>query len=284
MLGIAISRDQSNPATRGVKAGTDMDEAANPDRVLCGDGLWGGRLLLFHELPSTNNWALANAGSCGNGDVVCAASQSRGRGRFDRTWFSPGGSIALSLVLRPGIRAEHVLSNVAQAGAAAVHTTLAGFSIRAELKWPNDVIVRDRKIAGLLAEKDPASGSVILGVGVNVNTAEPEFLEAGLRGIATSILVETGKKVDTGSVRSLLISELASALTELFTVGAGKLFTSWSEHDWLSGAAIEVSPTEGGGVCGRYGGVDEAGRLRLVDAAGNERLFWSGDVRKIGQT
>lgn len=259
-----------------------MDQFANSGKVVDGGGLWGGRLLIFRELPSTNSLAFANAERCRHGDVVCALSQSRGRGRFDRTWFSPGaGAITLSVVVKPGPTDEGVLSNLAQAAAMAVLETVSIFTSGSALKWPNDVLVHGRKIAGILSERDFGAGALVVGIGLNVNVTAEEFRVAGLNIPATSILIETGSSTQVETVRSRLLMTLEAEFTGLFSKGAGQLFQRWVEHDWLQDAVVDLRTEDGSIVRGSYAGLDEKGRLRLLGQDGREQLFWSGDVSVV---
>lgn len=122
------------------------------NNVIEGGGLWQGRLFCFEALPSTNTWAAQNAAQLRHGDIVTAARQTAGRGRFDRSWVMPTDSgIALTAVLR-NVEPAEVRANLGRAAALAVRACLAGFSVEAQVKWPNDVMARGRKICGILAE------------------------------------------------------------------------------------------------------------------------------------
>ena len=242
-------------------------------------GLWAGRLHTFDELPSTNTWMLEHAAELAHGDVVWARAQTSGRGRLDRSWLAlPGRSLALSCVLKeaPFISLG---PNIGQFAACAVADTLAEFGIAAALKWPNDVMVADRKIAGILVELADAPSVLVLGIGLNVNVTEADFRAAALARPATSRQVAVGNSFDVDTVLRALLRQLQTWLEQAVSEGLAPLCARWAAADWLAGHDIEVQ-TASGAVAGRYAGLDELGRLRVARAGGEEAL-WTGDVVRV---
>jgi len=240
-------------------------------------GLWNGRLLVFESLPSTNQWVLDNIGQCIHGDVVLARLQTKGRGRFGRTWHSvPGRSLTLSAALLPPPDAQPVTPSACRAAALAVADTLANHGIEAKVKWPNDVLVDGRKIAGILAEAEPAAGATALGIGLNVNTDDSDFEGLDLMHPATSMTAATGKTFDTLDICRALVERLQTALD-----GAQRdpawLINEWRPRDFLAGKRITVAAAAGA-VTGRYSGLDSDGRLLLTDGDGTAHVLLSGDV------
>lgn len=147
-------------------------------------------IAVHDELPSTNDTAkaLAAAGAP-HGTTVCARRQTAGRGRLGRQWVSPPGNLHVSFVLRydiPPARQAELGFAAALAAADLVDRHLAGGE-RARLKWPNDVLVGDAKIAGILLEADaaPAAPWLVLGIGVNLRHAPPDlpYAAASLAGL-----------------------------------------------------------------------------------------------------
>jgi len=140
------------------------------------------------------------------GAVVVAGEQTEGRGRLGRPWFAPSGtSLLCSLQLRPAVPGERLpeLTGVAALACAEAIEALTGLA--SELKFPNDLLLRGLKVAGVLAEA--REGRVVLGVGVNVNIPD-EQLPQEVDVPATSLLVETGRAVD----RAQLLVELLERL------------------------------------------------------------------------
>jgi len=152
----------------------------------------------FDDIGSTNDHASILAGNGSpEGTVVIADRQSSGRGQKERTWFSPpGAGIYISLILRPVIPPADA-PKITLLGAVSVAETIISMTgLDARIKWPNDVLIKGKKIAGILSGMDAGMhrvNHVIVGVGINVNTPE-EILPPEIGNIATSVLIETGKR------------------------------------------------------------------------------------------
>ena len=257
-----------------------MEELRNmPDEVVEGGGLWNGRLLKFNTIESTNVWAAQHIDFCRNGDVIWAVRQIKGRGRLSRTWFSPEDKgLTLSTVVE--FKNNRIIPAVNFAVALAVNSTLKIFSLSGSFKWPNDILVRGKKIAGILSEAKLERNFVVIGIGLNVNMKKEDIESQNFNFPATSILIETGHSLDINTLRKSLVSSLEENIDFLFQHGIKAVIDLWRKYDWLSGSLIEID-TPGGLVKGKYNGVDEHGRLRLIDRDGNENMFWSGDVKKV---
>ena len=169
------------------------------------------RLDVVEETSSTMDLArdLVRDGA-GPGLVVVAERQTRGRGRSDHAWCSPPGGLYLTIALeRLSPEAGHRSLALPVVAAMAIRETLAARGIAARLKWPNDVLVLQRKIAGVLGEA--FEKTLLLGIGVNVDTAE-SGLPADVRTIATSVRIATGAAADVASFARDLIDRLAIRL------------------------------------------------------------------------
>jgi BirA family transcriptional regulator, biotin operon repressor / biotin---[acetyl-CoA-carboxylase] ligase len=151
------------------------------------------------------------------GAVAAADEQTEGRGRLGRPWLAPAGtSLLVSVLLRPDVEPARLpdLSLVAGRACAEALAEVAG--LETEVKFPNDVLVRGRKVAGILAEA--SEGRVVLGIGVNVSQAAGE-LPAEPRTPATSLLLETGRAVDRAELLVALLDRLERRYDEW--LGAG---------------------------------------------------------------
>ena len=140
------------------------------------------------------------------GAVVVADEQTEGRGRLGRQWLAPAGtSLLCSILLRPSVEPAVLpgLSLVAGRTCAEAIAEVAG--LEPEVKFPNDVLVAGRKVAGILAEA--TEGRVVLGIGINVRQ-KPGQLPADPRTPATSLLVETGREIDRGDLLVALLGHL----------------------------------------------------------------------------
>ena len=240
-------------------------------------GLWGGRLWRFPTLPSTNTWALEHIDQLGHGDVVWAEAQTAGRGRLDRVWLAPpGSSLTLSVVVEDAALTP-LAANLGQLAACAVLDSLTENSIHAELKWPNDVMAHECKLAGLLVEQASRSGVYILGVGLNVNATAAELTAAGLDRPVTSMRDLAGRAFDPAEILVALLRNLTVRMDDVRTNALVNIWETWKRHDWLSGRHVCVT-NQGQTLQGTYLGLDNEGRLRIRTSAGAEESLWTGDV------
>jgi BirA family biotin operon repressor/biotin-[acetyl-CoA-carboxylase] ligase len=167
----------------------------------------GKKLVRLPETDSTNDEVrrLIKQGA-GEGLAVLAERQTRGKGKPGSVWFSPPGNLYLSVVIKPH-KNPGELSAVTLFGALAVRALIAKLTkLPAVIKWPNDLRLRGKKTAGILTER-LASGHVIIGLGLNVNSTRRAFPPA-LRPTATSLRIETGKKYSLRACATLLLSLL----------------------------------------------------------------------------
>jgi len=250
----------------------------NP-QVMPNAGLFDGRLLVFDELPSTNQWLLDHAAECRHGDAVRAVAQTAGRGRFGRQWLAPPDrALALSVLLRPEDPARLPAAWVGALAAVGIRNMLERHGLAGRLQWPNDVFVAGRKIAGILAEQDSASPSLVLGLGINVNLTDRDFAHRPLRQPATSMALEAHHDFDVPTVAADLLAALEAAIRAFDAEGPAWVLRQWSAYDALAkGQTIDVQ-TPDGPASGAYRGMDEDGRLVLAAADGEPRRYWSGDV------
>lgn len=238
-------------------------------------GLFGGRLLCFESLGSTNSWLLDHATDCHHGDVVMADSQTRGRGRFDRAWLAlPGKSLTFSIFIRRGFMPPETLPSLAPLSAIAVHSALTRLGLKAWLKWPNDVWVDGRKISGILMEG--GNGEAVVGIGVNVALTASDLTKAGLGRTSTSIRIASGRPITPIEFYKVLVPALERwlSVSERRQVLA---LRHWQRHDVLAGRRIRVA-TATGRLHGDYAGVAADWRLRLKRSNGEIALLSAGDV------
>jgi BirA family biotin operon repressor/biotin-[acetyl-CoA-carboxylase] ligase len=214
--------------------------------------------LHLRATTSTNDRAreLAAAGAP-HGTLVTAAAQSAGRGRQGRTWSAPPGrALLMSLVLRDPPALLPLAAAVAVADAAGPQATI---------KWPNDVLLDGRKLAGILAEGRPQEGWAVLGVGLNV-AVRPGDLPAELRDAAASLGLEPA------DVEAVLARVLA-ALERALALDPGALLDAWRDRDALLGREITWSAGRG-----RAAGIDGAGRLVVELPGGGRTALDAGEV------
>jgi BirA family biotin operon repressor/biotin-[acetyl-CoA-carboxylase] ligase len=233
----------------------------------------------FEVISSTNDHAreLAEEGA-GHGEVVVAESQTGGRGRRGRPWVSPPGRNAyLSVVLRPELPPARA-PELTLLASVAVCDALRQAGVPAAIKWPNDVLAGDRKIAGILTElaSEPERVHwVVIGIGVNVNATPADF-PPELRDIATSILIERG----TPAPRALFVAACLTALEGWLDRHAEEGFEpvrlAWRERSGTLGRDVTVR-LDDREIVGRAEDIDEVGALLVRTRDRLERIL-SGDV------
>ena len=224
----------------------------------------------FARLDSTNRHVrdAARAGAA-DGLVVVADEQTAGRGRRGRTWDAPPGSSLLVSVLLRGAGDPHRAVMAAGVALAAAVDDVTG--VHAGLKWPNDLVVADRKLAGLLAEAD--GDALVVGAGCNVNwDAFPDELAA----TATACNLEAGRPVDRDALLDAFLDELAAAL------GRGDaVVDDYRARLATVGRTVRVEHVRGDDVVGSAIGVTDAGALVVRDDAGVEHTVIAADVHHL---
>ncbi len=226
------------------------------------------------EIYSTNSYLATLArGDVDEGRVVVADFQRAGRGRLDRTWFSsPRASLLCSLLLRPSMGVDD-LQLVVAASALSVRAALVRLcGVRPDLKWPNDLVVAQRKIAGVLAEVvvTDRGAAIVVGVGVNLN-AHPDDVAA------TSVMAESGLTVAPRALLDIVLEELEWRRSQLDDAdGRDRLRQEYRGALSTIGRRVRVELLDGD-VVGDARGVDDRGRL-LVTSEGVEHVFAVGDV------
>jgi len=247
-----------------------------------------------HHLPSvesTNTLAMeaAHAGAP-HGSVWVADEQTSGRGRGGHSWHSTAGDgLYVSVLLRPQMALESALWLSLATGLAVQAAIRATTKLAPDIRWPNDILIGDKKCAGILVESSttpPHSDSpamlrfVVIGVGINVNHEEfpPE-----LTALATSLQKETGRSWDRSHLLTSFLRELASQIDLLeaelrgqFT--GGNLLTRFTANSgWVSGKRVSVE--ENGGYTGVTDGLDSRGFLLVAGDDGLRHTVISGGVR-----
>jgi BirA family transcriptional regulator, biotin operon repressor / biotin---[acetyl-CoA-carboxylase] ligase len=242
---------------------------------------------VIHYLDSTDSTntaarRLALEGAA-EGTVVIAETQTKGRGRLGRGWVSPPfRNLYLSLVVRPSIATSDAPKIVLVAGLA-VAETVREWTNRVAIKWPNDVLIDDRKVAGILTEmevEDTRVRFVIVGIGVNLNSAPADF-PPELRDKAIGLCTAVGEPIDRVRFTDRLLSRLEERCDLFVRTGFAAIRPLWEGLSCLTGRAVEID--DGGRrYVGVAAGVADDGSLRLRDAAGRETRVLAGDVTVVG--
>jgi BirA family biotin operon repressor/biotin-[acetyl-CoA-carboxylase] ligase len=200
------------------------------------------------------------------GALVVAEHQTAGRGRLGRTWEAPPGTAILcSLLLKPPPeRHAPELSLVAGVAVADMLERATGLSV--QIKWPNDVMLRRRKVAGCLAEG--RDGAVVLGIGVNVNQTSDELPEN-----AGSLRTLTGREWDREVLLDSLLDDLGHRYAEWRAGGLDAVYEGLAPRDFLRGRRVSVN-----GTSGVVSKIDRDGRLEIEAGHGNVVTVESGEV------
>jgi BirA family biotin operon repressor/biotin-[acetyl-CoA-carboxylase] ligase len=248
-------------------------------------GSIGARLEFFKTTGSTNadTFRLAEKGAV-EGTVVMADCQTGGKGRRGRVWASPAGvNLYCSIILRPAImphEAPQLTFLSAVATARAIERT---GSLTPEIKWPNDLLISGRKVAGLLNEMSAETDCinfVVLGIGVNLNMTADQF-PPDLRQPATSLRLESGQPVDRTVFASTLLNELDALYADFLRHGFGPVREEWQQRCNAKGRQVLVSDSGTECTGGLFTGIDADGALLLRSADNVLHRITCGDVRVI---
>ena len=239
---------------------------------------WGlPELACYASVGSTNDVAraIAEAGAA-HGATVIAEAQTAGRGRGVRAWHSPADSgLWVSIVLRPTLRADSAPGTLPlRIGLAVANAIARTTGVEPRIKWPNDLIVRDRKLAGILCEAalDARGGFVVAGIGVNVHQRREDWPEE-LRDDAISIAEAAGRDVSRAELTGEIVQAVASVGRSVSPLEAGEL-GALQRLDALRGQPVTVD----GSPAGTAAGIAPDGAL-LIDSVEGRRTVRSGTVR-----
>ncbi len=243
----------------------------------------GQSIHCFDEVDSTQNVAqrLIRDGAP-EGTLVLAERQTAGRGRLGRHWHSPKGKgIYMSLVVKPEIPL-HLTPHLTLLAAVALNRAIRKVvpEVNPAIKWPNDLLVNGKKISGILLESSAENEQlqyIVTGVGISCNLEQSDYPEE-LVPKATSLLIESGKRID----RARLIAEFLGQLEELYALyyaqGFSPIRTLWEASAVTLGQTVRSSDANGD-FEGTAVGLNEWGGLILRMADGSERTIYSVDAR-----
>ncbi len=235
----------------------------------------GQRVIYYPRLTSTMEVAKREAQQRAvEGTAIIADEQTAGKGRIKRTWLSPKGSIALSIILYPD--AAYLPYLIMLASLAVVYSIETITGLKSQIKWPNDVLIKGRKVCGILIESDVRGsivGYVIIGIGINVNLRLSHFPE--ILPIATSLSDELGGTVSRLDIIRCLLVEIERLYLAL---PAGEsIYEQWRDRLVTLGKRVQVK--QGGTV---YQGIAESvakdGSLLLRHSDGSLTKIVAGDV------
>jgi BirA family biotin operon repressor/biotin-[acetyl-CoA-carboxylase] ligase len=231
------------------------------------------RISRLAETASTNTVALA-AGAAGEpeGFVVVADHQTQGRGRLGRAWVAPPGSALLvSVLLRPPTDAAHLTVSAVGCAAAAACERVAG--VTPGLKWPNDLVVGDRKLGGILAETSGNMTSIVVGLGLNVHVPTDRPVE--IAGLAVDLDELAGRRVHRSDVLDALLIELALRYDR-----PGSIMAEYRGRCTTVGRRVRISQPRGE-VVGVARAIAVDGSLEVETDARETVTVSAGDVEHV---
>lgn len=238
----------------------------------------------FVEIDSTNAYAFKRAQEGGaEGEIVISEGQTRGKGRMGRHWVSPSYlNLYFSVILRPKLPPAHAPQLTLMSAVAVAETVRSFLPYPPEIKWPNDIMVGGKKLAGILTETSCESDKilfVIIGIGVNLNFT-PALMPEAIQDQATSMLILTQNPVDRTAFMRRLIHNLDKCYGELRDKGFSYLAPRWESFFGLKGKNIKVQMTTSPdqAIRGKAAGIDGDGALILEDDRGVLRRIIAGEV------
>lgn len=235
------------------------------------------REISLENIDSTNLWAKTNIEELEDKTIVFAGAQTQGRGRLQRKWVDLGkGNLFMSIVLKPDKNYEHY-ANLTQYLSVTLCKTLEEYGIKPEIKWPNDVLVNGKKIAGILAEtsvKGTKFKGLVLGIGVNLNAQEKDFSKIDKK--VTSLNLEVGETIDMVEFKNKLVTSFFKDYNQFLEEGF-----KFIKRDYLALAnfldkelcVALINETK----TGVASGITDKGELILTNN-GNEFILNIGDI------
>lgn len=263
---------------------------SSPDRLLPTEikyqlktKVLGRNIYYFPEIHSTNDVAKTLlAQNVPSGTLVVAEQQESGRGRLKRGWFSPLGGIWFSLILQPSFSPAEA-PKITLSTAVCITETIRDFlGLKAKVRWPNDVLIEGKKVAGILVEMTSQLERIeylVVGVGINANLSWRVF-SPSLRSTAVSLSEAKGEPIDRTFFLKLLLKNLEEEYEKLEKGKVKRLREKWEQLSYTLGGQVEVTTTEGK-TRGQDIGLDDQGALKVRLAHGGIKTFPAGDVQLL---
>ena len=241
----------------------------------------GKEMKYFPSVDSTNHEAKALAyHGAAEGTIVVAEEQDSGKGRLDRNFYSPRGKgIWFSVILRPKFL-PHDAPKFTLMAAVAVAEAMARFNLKAQIKWPNDIMFDGRKLVGILTEITGELARInymVIGIGINVNMSRADFPEE-LQNVAASLSEMSGEDLSRVEIFRAVLEEFDKLYLEVKAEGFDKVIDRWKKYNVTLGKNVRViSAGDGESFTGKAIDLDEDGAL-VVETSQGRRTVYAGDV------
>ena len=239
----------------------------------------GRKIIQLEKVSSTNDYALKllSKSTAEEGTIICANSQTMGKGLAGNGWESQTGkNLTISIILKPSFLNPSKQFYISKVIALSVHDFLSDQLKNVRIKWPNDIYVNNDKIAGILIENSVIGSKLeysIAGIGVNINQREfpPTLINPG------SLLKETGKTFDLGKLLDNLIHYLNLYYLLLLNGKYTEIDTKYLSHIYRF-REIHSFKTQGGIIKGRISDIKESGQLEITSVSGEIFYFWFKEI------
>ena len=241
-----------------------------------------GKKMEYHpSVDSTNRVAKALAyHGAAEGTIVVAEEQDSGKGRLDRKFYSPRGKgIWFSVILRPNFL-PHDAPKFTLMAAVAVAEAMERFNLKAQIKWPNDIMFDGRKLVGILTEITGELARItyiVIGIGINVNISRADFPEE-LQDVAASLSEMNGEDLSRVEIFRAVLEEFDKLYLEVKAEGFDKIIERWKKYNVTLGKNVRViSASDGESFTGKAIDLNSDGAL-VVEAEDGQRTVYAGDV------
>jgi len=244
----------------------------------------GEELIYYESVESTNRllFELADKG-LEDGTVLISDMQTGGKGRLGRNWFSPGGvNLYLSVLLRPEVSPENSAVFTFIASLALVKT-LDELDIRSQIKWPNDLLINNKKVAGVLTEMKNNGDKlnfIIIGIGLNINLSEKSINEnlTDISNYVTSLSIEKNSSLDREKIASDLISYIDHYYLKFNAEGINSIVAEWSNRWGMLNEKVSIK-VDNNIISGIARKIDSNGFLYIEDNKGKLEKVIAGDIQ-----
>ena len=234
---------------------------------------WLGRdMRILAEVVSTNEVALSLARDCPSGTVILAETQTKGRGRLSRSWASPPGGIWMSLILKPEMPLAHVYQINMAVAVAVCKAISSSLGLEAGIKWPNDLLIQERKICGILMEVSAQVDRLdyaVVGLGLNANN-DPSDLPVEWK--STSLAAELGHDISRCVLICRILEEIEVALEKM---GQQEIYEEWRSRSLTLKRQVRIT-SAAGDLEGEVVDLAEDGALLLLSGKEQKRIL-AGD-------
>lgn len=242
-----------------------------------------GKEIIYKAVTQSTNtdaFELAKEGAL-EGTCIIAEVQTAGRGRLGRSWIAkPSSSILTSIIIRPQIPPSHAPILTLAAGIAVHRAIERVTSLVPHIKWPNDILVNDKKVAGILTEMNAELDIVhfvVIGIGINVNYDLRDMPDE-LTKIATSLNIQTGRFISRNYLITALYEEMEGAYRRFIRQGPSAIVEEWQERAHIKGRKVTATIMNGVKIMGCAQGVDDDGALLVKTGSGSIHRITAGEV------